>query len=93
MSEQAVVPNMFTKARRSDAASYQAVPSKRGPEPIEFVDKKWLAGHGITYSSVHLLRLEADRKFPKRVYLSPGRVVWIKAEVDAHIARCIAARG
>ena len=61
--------------------------------PVTFLDKKGLAALGISYSSVHLLRLEADQKFPKRVYLSPGRVVWIKAEIDQHIARCINARG
>lgn len=36
---------------------------------------------GICYCNVHLLRLERDGKFPKRIYLSPYKVAWIKDEV------------
>jgi prophage regulatory protein len=48
---------------------------------------------GVKYSNVHLLRLEADGKFPKRLYLSPARVAWVESEIMEHVARCIAARG
>jgi prophage regulatory protein len=61
--------------------------------PVKFLRYSDLRARGISYSNVHLLRLEADGKFPQRVYLSPARVVWIEAEIDAYIARCIAARG
>jgi predicted DNA-binding transcriptional regulator AlpA len=42
---------------------------------------------------VHLLRLEAEGKFPKRLYLSPARVAWVENEIDDYLDRCIAARG
>jgi predicted DNA-binding transcriptional regulator AlpA len=58
-----------------------------------FITRGDLRARGIRYSNVHLLRLEADGKFPKRVYLSPARVVWVAAEIDEYVARCIAARG
>jgi len=48
---------------------------------------------GISYSNVHALRLEAEGKLPKRIYLSPGRVAWREREVHAYLQRCIAARG
>jgi prophage regulatory protein len=48
---------------------------------------------GINYSNVHMLRLEATGKMPKRVYLTPGRVAWIESEILDYLARCIAARG
>jgi prophage regulatory protein len=60
--------------------------------PMRFLQYADLKARGISYSKVHLLRLEADGKFPGRVYLSPARAVWIEAEVDAYIARCVAAR-
>jgi prophage regulatory protein len=60
---------------------------------IKFLNRCDLKNRGILYSNVHLLRLEADGKFPKRVFLSPARVVWIESEIDEYIARCIATRG
>jgi prophage regulatory protein len=66
-----------------------------GPKskPIRFLSRDDLRARGIRYSNVHLLRLEADGKFPERVYLSPSRVVWIESEIDEYVARCIKARG
>jgi prophage regulatory protein len=61
--------------------------------PVRFLRYADLKARGIHYSNVHLLKLESDGKFPKRVYLSPSRVVWIEAEIEAYVARCIAARG
>jgi prophage regulatory protein len=60
---------------------------------VRFVRYADLKARGISYSNVHLLKLEADGKFPRRVFLSPARVVWIESEIDDYIARCIAARG
>ena len=40
---------------------------------------------GITYSKEHLRRLEATEQFPKRVRLTPSRVVWMFNEVMAWI--------
>jgi hypothetical protein len=36
------------------------------------VSRRDLKSRGIDYSNVHLLRLEAEGKFPKRLYLSPA---------------------
>jgi prophage regulatory protein len=40
-----------------------------------------LASMGIKYSREHLWRLEAAGKFPRRLYLSPQKVVWFEHEV------------
>lgn len=47
---------------------------------------------GISFSKVHLWRLERKGEFPKRVALSLGRHAWIETEIDAWIADRIAAR-
>jgi predicted DNA-binding transcriptional regulator AlpA len=52
---------------------------------------------GITYSDVHLRRLEARGAFPKRFKLVPGSgphgsVGWNVPEVDAYLESLIAAR-
>jgi len=57
------------------------------------VSRRDLKSRGIDYSNVHLLRLEAEGKFPKRLYLSPARVAWVENEIDDYLDRCIAARG
>jgi len=36
----------------------------------------------VPYSRQHISRLEADRKFPKRVQLGECRVGWVESEVD-----------
>nr|WP_255713992.1 AlpA family phage regulatory protein [Pelagibacterium xiamenense] len=47
---------------------------------------------GITFSNSTLLRQEAAGRFPRRVYLSPGSVAWVGAEIHAHIERKLAER-
>jgi prophage regulatory protein len=37
---------------------------------------------GIRFSRTHLIRLERQGLFPKRIKLSPGRVGWLKSEID-----------
>jgi prophage regulatory protein len=47
-----------------------------------------LRDKGIPWSNVHLCRLEAAGKFPKRVKLSEGtggRVGWLEDEIDKWI--------
>lgn len=39
---------------------------------------------GLGYTSIY--RLENKGEFPKRRQLSPGRVAWVKAEVEAWLA-------
>lgn len=63
------------------------------PKTVRFLSRATLKQLGIDYSNVHMLRLESDGKFPKRVYLSPARVAWIEFEVQDYLARCVAARG
>ena len=51
---------------------------------------------GITYSDVHLRRLEAEGKFPKRRKMNPGSgpqgaVIWDAPKIDQHIDAVIAA--
>lgn len=36
---------------------------------------------GIRYSREHLWRLERENKFPRRIYLSPQKPVWIEEEI------------
>jgi prophage regulatory protein len=51
-----------------------------------------LRDRGIRYSRVHLWRLEAAGKFPKRVRLSPARHAWIEDEIDDHLEQLVAAQ-
>ncbi len=61
-------------------------------KPPKFLSREDLKRLGINFSNVHALRLEAMGKLPKRVYLSPGRVAWVEAEIIEYLARCVAAR-
>lgn len=36
---------------------------------------------GIPYSNVHLLRLEKDRRFPRRIRIGGGRIAWLESEI------------
>jgi len=36
---------------------------------------------GISLSNTQLIRLERDGRFPRRVYLTPARVVWLESEI------------
>jgi prophage regulatory protein len=48
---------------------------------------------GITFSPVHLWRLERDGKFPRRIPITAGgRKGWLEAEVVAWQQERIAAR-
>jgi prophage regulatory protein len=62
-------------------------------KPLKLLSRNDLKNIGIDYCNVHLLRLEAEGKFPKRLYLSPARVAWIESEILEYLTRCIAARG
>jgi len=48
--------------------------------------------HGISFSKVHLWRLERAGKFPKRVPLGAGRHGWLETEVDEWLAARLAER-
>jgi prophage regulatory protein len=40
---------------------------------------------GISYSKVHIWRLEKNKKFPRRVQLGPSRHGWLDSEIDEWI--------
>lgn len=46
-----------------------------------FMTRLDLARMGVAYSNTHLLYLEKIGAFPKRIRLSPQKVVWNHAEV------------
>lgn len=50
------------------------------------------ARFGVTFSKVHLARLEAKGQFPKRFHLTPGRCAWLQSEVRAWLASRVAQR-
>lgn len=47
---------------------------------------------GISYSREHLWRLESAGKFPRRLYLSPQRVVWLADEIAEWLDQRVAER-
>ncbi len=51
-----------------------------------------LKSRGISYSKVHLWRLEKASKFPRRVPLTDNRHGWLEAEIDQWLAERISAR-
>lgn len=57
------------------------------------LDRNALKARGITYSNAHLIRLEKVGKFPQRVPISAGRVLWLQHEIDEWIEEKAAARG
>lgn len=52
-----------------------------------------LKDKGITFSRMHLWRLERKGDFPKHVPVSANRIAWVESEIDAWIKARIAARG
>jgi prophage regulatory protein len=47
---------------------------------------------GITFSKMHIWRLEKAGKFPVHVPVSAQRIAWVESEIDQWIADRIAAR-
>jgi prophage regulatory protein len=46
----------------------------------------------VPYSRTHIARLEKLGEFPLRVHLGKKRVAWVRAEVEAWIAKRMASR-
>jgi prophage regulatory protein len=59
----------------------------------ELLSRSDLHALGIRASNPTLLMWEAEGKFPKRLTLSPAKVAWLRAEIDAWIQAKAAARG
>jgi prophage regulatory protein len=51
-----------------------------------------LKAKGITFSKMHIWRLEKAGKFPVHVQVSAQRIAWVESEIDDWIADRIAAR-
>lgn len=51
---------------------------------MKLLDRKALCSK-VPYSDRYILKLESIGQFPKRIVLSPRRVAWDEAEVDAWI--------
>jgi prophage regulatory protein len=46
---------------------------------------KELPSLGITYSRMHLSRLEREGQFPRRIQISAHRVAWLESELRSWI--------
>ena len=53
------------------------------PAVERFIDRKELKRRGITWANNHMIRLELEGRFPRRVTLGPQTVVWRASEIDA----------
>jgi prophage regulatory protein len=51
-----------------------------------------LNAKGITFSKMHIWRLEKAGKFPVHVQVSPQRIAWVESEIDQWITDRINAR-
>jgi prophage regulatory protein len=69
-------------------------PKPMGPQAARrFVPfQRFKPDYGITYSRMHIGRLEKADRFPKRVQLGPNSVAWVEDEIIAWQAERIAAR-
>lgn len=47
---------------------------------------------GVPYTRQHLARLEAEKKFPKRVQVGEARIAWVEDEIRAWVKARIEAR-
>lgn len=61
-------------------------------KPPEFFTHADLLRIGIRLSNTQRLRLEAVGRFPRRVHLTPARVVYVAAEIRAWLDARIAER-
>jgi predicted DNA-binding transcriptional regulator AlpA len=81
----------MTRDPKQSSSAKNTVAAER--QNVTFLSRDELKRRGLGYSNVHLLRLESEGKFPKRIYLSPARVAWLEAEIVEYVERCINARG
>lgn len=50
-------------------------------QPPKLLTRSDLRDLGVFFCNVHLIRLEREHKFPKRIRLSPYKVAWFESEV------------
>jgi prophage regulatory protein len=63
-----------------------------GVNYVRVLDPAALRAKGIPYSNVHLLRMEREGRFPRRLRLGENRVAYLEAEVDAWLKARLDAR-
>jgi prophage regulatory protein len=61
------------------------------PKLVTYEELK--AVFGIKYTRQWLTKLEAEGKFPRRVFIGEARIAWIESEIAAWIAAKMKARG
>lgn len=66
--------------------------SELAANPLDLVSRKDLKAMGVNYSNPHLIALEREGRFPKRVMLSPARVAWLRCEIHAWVRERVARR-
>jgi predicted DNA-binding transcriptional regulator AlpA len=59
---------------------------------MKFLLRPDLKARGIKFSNKHLLHLEAQGRFPKRVYLGEQTPAWAEPEVDDYQRALLEAR-
>jgi prophage regulatory protein len=60
---------------------------------MRIITRAELKAHGFAYSNKHLLQLEREGMFPRRVRLGGGRNVgWVAEEIEAYTKALIAKR-
>lgn len=84
---------MLHKSPGNSLHSNDAAATGVSDGPVRLLSRDDLKKLGISYSNPHLLRLEEEGKFPRRLFLSPARVAWVEAEIINYITRCIDSRG
>jgi predicted DNA-binding transcriptional regulator AlpA len=78
-----IKPRVLGTSSEAESSPTRVEPAK--DFPVELLSRRDLAAIGISYSNVHLLKLESEGKFPRRVTLSPAKVAWLRNEVAAWI--------
>lgn len=56
------------------------------------VSRAGLKARGITFCNQHLIRLEREGRFPRRVRIGGQRVAWVLSELDEWLAQRLAER-
>jgi prophage regulatory protein len=59
---------------------------------MKFLKFRDLKPRGITWSRVHVDRMEKKGRFPRRIHIGPGTTAWLEHEIDAWLQARIDAR-
>ena len=70
------------------APAFQSVTTYPTPRLITKAELRNL----VPYTPQHILRMEKQGRFPRRVQLRPNRVAWLLTEIEAWISARVAER-